>query len=71
MILLGIVGPWQIILIFIWLSMFILPVFAIINIVKNNFKENYRLIWILVVLLLPIFGTILYFVFKNKTLINN
>ena len=40
-----------------------LPIVAIVNIARSNFKEeNTKLMWILIVLLLPIVGTILYFV---------
>ena len=40
----------------------LLPLLALISIVKNKFKYNDKLIWVLIVLLLPFLGTILYFV---------
>jgi len=37
-------------------------IFAIIDVVRSEFKgENDRLIWLLLVILLPFLGTILYF----------
>ena len=53
------IGPWQIILI---LVVMLLPVLALISILKNNFKNNDKIIWVLVVLFLPFLGTLLYFI---------
>ena len=51
---------------FVWsivvLLMIILPILALISILKNRFKDNDKLIWTLVVLLLPFFGSVLYFI---------
>jgi len=51
---------------FVWSSvvllMIILPVLALISILKNRFKDNDKLIWALVVLFLPFFGSVLYFI---------
>ncbi|MFL1011786.1 PLD nuclease N-terminal domain-containing protein [Flavisericum labens] len=35
---------------------------ALINILKNQFNSNDKMIWVLVVLFLPFFGPILYFI---------
>ncbi|MFP4847169.1 PLDc N-terminal domain-containing protein [Winogradskyella sp. PE311] len=40
----------------------LLPVLALVSILKNKFRDNDKLIWILVVLFLPILGSILYFI---------
>ena len=45
--------------ILLWLS-------AFVDILKNNFKKNNKLIWIIVVVLIPIFGAILYFMIGRK-----
>ena len=46
------------------LSIFIIPllfwIIPIIDIMRNEFKGNIKIEWILVVLLLPVFGGILY-----------
>jgi len=40
---------------------FILPVWALIDIIRSKFNEsNNKIIWVLVVLLLPFLGSILY-----------
>ncbi|MBJ2173141.1 PLDc_N domain-containing protein [Aureibaculum sp. A20] len=36
--------------------------FAIFDILKSSFKKNDKIVWILVVLFLPILGTIFYFI---------
>lgn len=51
---------------FVWsvliLIALLLPVLALISILKNRFNDNDKLIWVLVVLLLPFLGSILYFI---------
>lgn len=67
--LLGVIGPWQVILILlIALPVFlILPLIALIDIIRSNFKEkNDKLIWVLIVLFLSIIGAILYFILGKK-----
>ncbi|MEM6517663.1 MAG: PLDc N-terminal domain-containing protein [Bacteroidota bacterium] len=55
-------GSWQLLLlIFFVLFILLLPVLALISILRNEFKGNDKLIWVLVVLLLPFLGSILYF----------
>jgi hypothetical protein len=43
------------------LAILVLPLMALIDILKNNFKGNDKIVWVLVVILLPIVGSILYF----------
>lgn len=52
--LLGIFGPWQNILILLIVGVFLLPIIALISILKNEFTGSNKLIWILVVLFLPL-----------------
>lgn len=57
------VGPFQILLILFLLAFFfLLPVIAIIDIVRNEFTGNNKIVWVLVVLLFPIIGAIIYFI---------
>lgn len=44
----------------------LLPIIALIDIVKNEFSGANKIIWILVVLFLPILGSILYFLIGRK-----
>ncbi|MCC4212902.1 PLDc N-terminal domain-containing protein [Leeuwenhoekiella parthenopeia] len=65
---LGMVGPWQILLILI-LGVFglILPLIALIDILRNDFKgNNDKIIWVLVVLFFNIIGSMLYFAMGRK-----
>ncbi len=56
------IGIWQTLLLLIIALLVILPVIAIIDITKGEFKGgNDKLIWILVVLFLNPLGTLLYF----------
>ncbi|WP_336066120.1 PLD nuclease N-terminal domain-containing protein [Mesoflavibacter sp. CH_XMU1404-2] len=59
MITLGMIGPWQILIILFGL---LLPIIALIDVLRSNFKgSNDKLIWVLVVLFLNVFGSVLYF----------
>jgi len=58
---------------FFWQSLILISivlwVYCLIDILKNKFEQNDKVIWILVVILLPILGSILYlFIGKNKKL---
>ena len=58
MITLGMIGPWQILIILFGL---LLPIIALIDVLRSNFKgSNDKLIWVLVVLFLNVFGSVLY-----------
>jgi hypothetical protein len=44
----------------------LLWVSAFVDILKNNFKKNNKLTWIIVVVFIPILGAILYFMIGKK-----
>lgn len=45
----------------------ILALFALVSCIKSNFHDsNNKLIWVLVILFLPLIGSILYFVISPK-----
>ncbi len=49
----------------------VLWIFALIDILKSNFKDSTnKIIWVLIVLLLPVLGSILYFIFAGQQKIN-
>jgi hypothetical protein len=54
-------GYQELLLLSIILVPIILPVFALIDILRSEFKGNDKLIWILIVLFLPVMGSILYY----------
>lgn len=61
--LLGVIGPQELIVILIVTSgFFLLPILALVDIVRSKFEGNLQLIWILVVLFFNIIGSILYFI---------
>lgn len=61
------IGTWQLILIFVMMFVFILPtIIALIDILRNEFTENNKLIWVLVVLFGNLLGAILYFIIGRK-----
>ncbi|MBX2913711.1 MAG: PLDc N-terminal domain-containing protein [Cyclobacteriaceae bacterium] len=60
-------GEWLIIAL-----VFLLPVFALIDILRHQFKgANDKLIWVVVVLFLPMFGSILYFIIGRSQRLTN
>jgi phospholipase D-like protein len=70
-ILLGFIGPWQIALILIiLLFVLILPIAALIDILKNKFEGNNKLIWILLIIFLGLIGVLLYYFIGRKQKIN-
>jgi hypothetical protein len=48
----------------------IMPLVALINLLKNQFTGNDKLIWLLVILFLPLMGWILYFAIGKKNQIH-
>ena len=55
-------GPFQILLLlFIFGGLLVLPVVALVEVIKSKFPENLQIIWVLVILLLPLIGSIIYF----------
>lgn len=54
-------GEWLIIA-FIILPVLLLPLIALIDILRNSFRgSNDKIVWVLVVLFLPFVGSVLYF----------
>jgi hypothetical protein len=48
------------------LLVLILDIIAILNIVQSGMSGTHKLLWVLVVLLLPVIGMILWFVIGSK-----
>ncbi len=71
MALLGIIGPQELILVLIvGLFLFLLPIIAIVDIVRSKYEGNMQLIWVIIVVFFNIIGAILYFIIgrNQKTL---
>ena len=61
------IGTWQLILILAVLFLGILPtILALVDILKNEFKGNNKIVWVLVVLFFNFFGAILYFLIGRE-----
>ncbi len=65
---LGILGPWPVGL---FLIMIILTIIALIEILKSDFKDNGKIIWVIVVLFFNFIGAILYFAIGRNQRLNN
>ena len=63
MTLLGIIGSAELVIIlFVGLFLFLLPLIAIVDIIRSKFEGNMQLIWVIIVVFFNVFGTILYFI---------
>ena len=61
---LGMVGPWQVLILLVGL---LLSIIALVDVIRSNFKgSNDKLIWVLVILFLNIFGALLYFLIGTR-----
>ena len=61
------IGAWQIILILITVFLGIIPtIIALIDVVRNEFTGNNKIVWLLVVLLGNFLGALLYFIIGRK-----
>lgn len=68
---LGGLGISEIIILLLILALLLLPLIALISVLKSQFKNNNdKIIWVVLVLLLPILGAILYFAIGRKQRIN-
>ena len=62
MTLLGVIGPQELIVILISvIFMLLIPVIALVDIVRGKFDGNMQLIWVIIVVCFNLIGSILYF----------
>ncbi|HKL32238.1 MAG TPA: PLD nuclease N-terminal domain-containing protein [Tangfeifania sp.] len=62
MMLLGFMGPQEIVIVLlVSLVMFVIPIIALIDILRNDFEGNNKIIWVIVILLTWLLGAILYY----------
>lgn len=68
---LAFIGTKEILIIFFAIAiLLLLPILAIVDILKGNFKNNDKLIWILVVIFFGVIGALLYYIIGRKQKIN-
>lgn len=58
------ISGWQILIV--GLIIFIIPVIALIDILRSEFEGNNKLIWTLVVLFTGVLGAVLYYLMGRK-----
>lgn len=64
---LGGIGGLELIIIFLFLALpIILWLWALIDCVKREFRGNDKLIWVLIIIFLPLIGSILYLAIGRK-----
>ena len=51
---------------FLLILLVLLPIIALVDILKSEFRGNNKIVWVLVTIFFPIFGSILYFVIGKK-----
>jgi hypothetical protein len=44
----------------------VLSVFALINLLRSKFEGNIKIVWLLLIILLPLLGALLYFIIGRK-----
>ncbi|MBE0655572.1 MAG: PLDc N-terminal domain-containing protein [Bacteroidales bacterium] len=49
------------IILFGMLLLILLPIFAIIDLIRSRIRDNDKVIWIIIIIIIPILGSILYF----------
>lgn len=47
-------------------AILVLPIIALAHMLRNDFKGRHRLVWVLIILFLPLFGSILYFIMGKR-----
>lgn len=61
------VGPYEIVIMFFFmLAPFILCIVSLVDILRSEFAGNNKIVWVLVVILLPFVGAIMYFTIGRK-----
>lgn len=60
MILFEMIRPLHIILL---LSVFLVPILPLIDVIRNDFTKNNKIIWVLLILFTGLLGTLLYLIF--------
>ena len=66
------IGPWEVLIIIVLSTIgILLPLIALIDIIRSDFKGNDKLIWVLVVIFFNILGSVLYFLIGRQQKMNS
>lgn len=72
MMILGMFGPLEVIIVLMVVALgLLLPLIALVDILRSNFQANNKLIWVVVVVFTNILGSILYFLIGRNQKIKN
>ena len=63
-------GGGLIITLMVILFIFLFPLLALISVLMNDFRGNEKLIWVVIIILLPFFGSLVYFLIGRDKRIN-
>jgi hypothetical protein len=47
-------------------GLLVLPVLALIHMLQHDYRGRHRLVWVLIIVFLPFFGSILYFIMGKR-----
>jgi len=64
-------GSGILITILVILFIFLLPLLALISALMNTFRGNDKIMWVLVIILLPFLGSVLYFLIGRNQRTNS
>jgi hypothetical protein len=62
-------GLGEVIVVFLMLAMLALHLVALVDVLRNEFTGNNKIVWVLVVLLMTLAGPILYFVLGRRQIV--
>ncbi|MCY0881324.1 MAG: PLDc N-terminal domain-containing protein [Firmicutes bacterium] len=51
---------------FVWIIVALLDIFAIISLLLGHGSAGHKILWILLIIILPVLGMILYYIFGRK-----
>lgn len=65
-------GGSEWLLIFIALFVFILPIMALVDLLRSSFKDSTnKIVWAILIVLMPVIGSVLYFFIGKQQKIEN
>jgi len=67
MVILGVIGPWQVILILLLMVFYIIPwILALVDIATHEFEGQNKIVWVLIVALTGLIGALIYFIVGTR-----
>jgi len=63
-------GGGLLLTLFIIFFIILLPIFALISVLMNDFRGNDKLMWVVIIIFLPFLGSVLYFLIGRDRRVN-